>query len=99
MTRSASATAGLTDAEVAQRVAEGKSNDIPERVTRTVGQIVRANVFTRINAILGVLLLIVLATGSLINGMFGLLIIANSVIGMVQEIRAKQTLDKLAIIG
>lgn len=46
MTRSASATAGLTDAEVAQRVAEGKSNDIPERVTRTVGQIVRANVFT-----------------------------------------------------
>lgn len=45
------------------------------------------------------LLLIVLATGSLINGMFGLLIIANSVIGMVQEIRAKQTLDKLAIIG
>ena len=61
--------------------------------------IVRANVFTRINAILGVLLLIVLATGSVINGMFGLLIIANSVIGMVQEIRAKQTLDKLAIVG
>jgi cation-transporting P-type ATPase E len=45
------------------------------------------------------LLLIVLATGSVINGLFGLLIVANSVIGMVQEIRAKQTLDKLAIIG
>ena len=40
-----------------------------------------------------------LATGSFINGLFGLLIIANSVIGMVQEIRAKQTLDKLAIVG
>ena len=40
-----------------------------------------------------------LATGSVINGLFGLLIIANSVIGMVQEIRAKQTLDKLAIVG
>ena len=91
--------AGLTDAEVAQRIAEGKSNDVPERSTRSVAQIMRANVFTRINAILGVLLLIVLTTGSVINGMFGLLIIANSIIGMVQEIRAKQTLDKLAIVG
>ncbi len=92
-------TSGLTDAEVAQRVADGKSNAVRERATRSVADIVWANVFTRINAILGVLLLIVLATGSLINGMFGLLIIANSVIGMIQEIRAKQTLDKLAVIG
>ncbi|OBF04122.1 magnesium-transporting ATPase [Mycobacterium sp. ACS4054] len=91
--------AGLTDAEVAQRVAEGKSNAVRERATRSIADIVRANVFTRINAILGVLLLIVLATGSLINGMFGLLIVANSVVGMVQEIRAKQTLDALAIVG
>ncbi|BBX56908.1 hypothetical protein MSHO_22530 [Mycobacterium shottsii] len=90
---------GLTDAEEAARLAEGKSNDIPERATRSVAQIVRANVFTRINAILGVLLLIVLATGSVINGMFGLLIIANSIIGMIQELRAKQTLDNLAILG
>ncbi len=90
---------GLTDAEVAQRVADGKANDIPERVTRSIAHIVRANVFTRINAILGVLFLIVLLTGSLINGLFGLLIVANSVIGMVQEIRAKQTLDRLAIVG
>lgn len=90
---------GLTDAEVAQRVADGKGNTVRERATRSITDIVRANVFTRINAILGVLLLIVLATGSLINGMFGLLIIANSVVGMVQEIRAKQTLDQLAIVG
>ncbi|OJZ76198.1 magnesium-transporting ATPase [Mycobacterium paraffinicum] len=91
--------AGLTDAEVAQRVADGKSNAVRERATRSIPDIVRANVFTRINAILGVLLLIVLATGSLINGMFGLLIVANSVVGMVQEIRAKRTLDALAIVG
>jgi cation-transporting P-type ATPase E len=90
---------GLTDAEVAQRVAEGKSNAAPERTARSLADIVRANVFSRINAILGVLLMIVLATGSVINGLFGLLIIANSVIGMVQEIRAKQTLDRLAIVG
>ncbi|KLO31725.1 metal ABC transporter ATPase [Mycolicibacter heraklionensis] len=92
-------TAGLTDAQVAQRVAQGQTNDIPARAARSIPEIIRANVFTRINAILGVLLVIVLATGSLINGLFGLLIVFNSVIGMVQEIRAKQTLDKLAIVG
>jgi cation-transporting ATPase E len=96
---SPAATSGLTDAEVAQRVAEGNSNAVPARAARSTADIVRANVFTRINAILGVLLVIVLATGSVINGLFGLLIVANSVIGMVQEIRAKQTLDKLAIVG
>lgn len=90
---------GLTEAEVAQRVADGKNNDVPTRAARSVSEIVRANVFTRINAILGVLFLIVLSTGSLINGAFGLLIIANSAIGIIQEIRAKQTLDKLAIVG
>jgi cation-transporting P-type ATPase E len=96
---SSSVIKGLTDAEVAHRVAEGKSNAVPQRAARSIADIIRANVFTRINAILSVLLMIVLVTGSVINGLFGLLIIANSVIGMVQEIRAKQTLDKLAIIG
>ncbi|MEH3130265.1 MAG: cation-translocating P-type ATPase [Mycolicibacterium neoaurum] len=90
---------GLSDAEVAQRVAEGKTNDVPTRAARSVAEIVRANVFTRINAILGVLFAIVVATGSLINGLFGLLIVANSAIGIIQELRAKQTLDKLAIVG
>jgi len=89
--------AGLSDAEVAERVAEGKTNDVPARAARSVKEIVRANVFTRINAILGVLLIIVLATGSFINGLFGLLIVANSGIGIIQELRAKQTLDKLAL--
>ena len=72
---------------------------MPARAARSTSEIVRANVFTRINAILGVLFLIVLATGSLINGLFGLLIVANSAIGVIQELRAKQTLDKLAIVG
>jgi cation-transporting ATPase E len=92
-------TAGLTPAEVARRVADGRVNDVPTRATRSVTDIVRANVFTRINAILAVLFALVLATGSLINGLFGLLIVVNSVVGMVQELRAKQTLDKLSILG
>lgn len=91
--------AGLTDAEVAERVAQGKTNDVPTRAARSISDIIRGNVFTRINAILGVLFLIVMSTGSVINGAFGLLIIANSAIGIIQEIRAKQTLDKLAIVG
>ncbi|MCM3895651.1 HAD-IC family P-type ATPase [Gordonia sputi] len=90
---------GLTADEVAQRVADGKVNDMPDRSGRSVGDIIKANVFTRINAILGVLFAIVVFTGSLINGLFGLLIIANSGIGIIQEVRAKKTLDKLAIVG
>jgi cation-transporting ATPase E len=90
---------GLTSAEVAQRVRDGRTNDLPSRSGRTTGEIVRANVFTRINAILGILLGIVLTTGKLINAAFGLLIIANSAIGIIQEVRAKRTLDNLAVIG
>ncbi|MDH6280920.1 HAD-IC family P-type ATPase [Prescottella agglutinans] len=90
---------GLTAGEVAQRVANGQTNDVPDRASRSVKDIVRGNVFTRINAILGVLLIIVLSTGSIIDGMFGLLIIANSGIGIIQEIRAKRTLDQLAIVS
>ncbi|MBK8459363.1 MAG: HAD-IC family P-type ATPase [Micropruina sp.] len=90
---------GLTPPEVAERVRAGQTNDLPPRSGRTTADIVRANVFTRINAILAVLLVIVLSTGSWINAAFGLLIIANSVIGIVQELRAKKTLDSLAVVG
>lgn len=78
---------------------DGRVNDVPERAARSVSDIVKANVFTRINAILGVLLVLVLVTGSYIDAMFGLLIVANSVVGIVQELRAKRTLDALAIVG
>lgn len=90
---------GLTSQEVEERRRDGKGNTLPERSGRSTWSIIKANVFTRINAMLGVLLVIVLATGSLINAMFGLLIIANSGIGIIQELRAKRTLDKLTIVG
>ncbi|MFM9377554.1 hypothetical protein [Gordonia sp. VNK21] len=91
--------AGLTSQEVADRVAAGDVNTQPGKTGRSVGQIVWANIFTPINGILGVLFAIVAYTGSLINGLFGLLIVANSGIGMIQEIRAKRTLDRLSIVG
>ncbi|MFD4462161.1 HAD-IC family P-type ATPase [Nocardia sp. NPDC058480] len=93
------AAAGLTTAQVDERRRDGRTNDVPARASRSVGEIVRANVLTRINAILGVLFLLVLSTGSIIDGMFGLLIVANSAVGIIQEVRAKRTLDELAIVS
>lgn len=90
---------GLTSAEVAQRVSDGRVNLLPPRTGRTVGDIVRSNVFTRINAMLSVLFVLVMLTGSIINGAFGLLIIVNSAIGIIQELRAKRTLESLSLIG
>ncbi|MDO5082034.1 MAG: HAD-IC family P-type ATPase [Arachnia propionica] len=90
---------GLTSAEVAERVRDGRVNTLPERSGRTTWQIISANVFTRVNAMLAALFVIVAMTGELIQGAFALLIIANSVIGMIQELRAKKTLDNLAVIG
>ncbi|MCG7456527.1 HAD-IC family P-type ATPase [Corynebacterium sp. ACRPH] len=90
---------GLTAAEVEERTQRGEVNTQSRGTGRSVAQILRTNIFTRVNAILGVLCAIVLSTGSVINAAFGLLIIANSAVGVVQELRAKKTLDKLRIVG
>jgi cation-transporting ATPase E len=90
---------GLTAAQVADRVAAGQTNDVPARASRSVGEIIRANVFTRFNAIVGVLFAIILVIGPIQDGLFGFVIIINTLIGVVQELRAKRTLERLAIIG
>ncbi|GGS28838.1 HAD-IC family P-type ATPase [Streptomyces griseoviridis] len=92
-------TAGLTSAEVAERVARGEVNDVPVRSSRSVLDIVRANVFTRFNAIIGVLWVIMLIVAPIQDSLFGFVILANTGIGIVQEWRAKKTLDSLALIG
>ncbi|MER7849092.1 HAD-IC family P-type ATPase [Kitasatospora sp. NPDC096077] len=90
---------GLTAAEVAERVASGRVNDVPVRSSRSTREIVRANVFTRFNAIIGIMFAIILVVGPLQDGLFGLVIVANTAIGIIQELRAKKTLDSLALIG
>ncbi|MER5395729.1 cation-translocating P-type ATPase [Streptomyces sp. NPDC002599] len=90
---------GLSAAEVAERVARGEVNDVPVRSSRSVGEIVRANVFTRFNAIIGVLWLVMLIVAPFQDSLFGYVIIANTGIGIIQEWRAKKTLDSLAVIG
>ncbi|MFF7452838.1 HAD-IC family P-type ATPase [Kitasatospora sp. NPDC008115] len=90
---------GLTASEVAERIARGQVNDVPARSSRSAREIVRANVFTRFNAIIGVMFAIILVVGPLQDGLFGLVIVANTAIGIIQELRAKKTLDSLALIG
>jgi cation-transporting P-type ATPase E len=95
----APAAGGLTAAEVAERVSRGQGNDVPVRSSRTLAEIVRANVFTRFNAIIGVLWLVMLFVAPFQDSLFGYVILANTGIGIVQEWRAKKTLDSLAVIG
>ncbi|TDC76776.1 HAD-IC family P-type ATPase [Streptomyces hainanensis] len=90
---------GLTAAQVAERVGRGQVNDVPVRSSRSVGQIVRANVCTVFNAIMGTLFAIILVVGPIQDGMFGFIVLANALIGIVQELRAKHTLDSLAVVG
>jgi cation-transporting ATPase E len=90
---------GLTEAEVRERIAQGLVNDAGERTSRTYSEIARANIFTRFNAILGTMLVIVLALGSFQDALFGLVLVFNSAIGIVQEVRAKRTLDRLAVLA
>ncbi|AYG81376.1 putative cation-transporting ATPase E [Streptomyces hundungensis] len=90
---------GLTAAEVAERVARGEVNDVPVRSSRSTAEIVRGNVFTRFNAIIGVLWAIMLVVAPIQDSLFGFVIIANTGIGIIQEMRAKKTLDGLAVIG
>lgn len=90
---------GLTAAGVAERVARGQVNDVPVRSSRSLTDIVRANVFTRFNAIIGVLWVIMLCVAPIQDSLFGFVILANTGIGIIQEWRAKKTLDSLALIG
>ncbi|MFJ6570036.1 HAD-IC family P-type ATPase [Streptomyces sp. NPDC091292] len=90
---------GLTTAEVAERVARGEVNDVPVRSSRSTKEIVRANVFTRFNAIIGVLWIIMMFVAPFQDSLFGYVILANTGIGIIQELRAKKTLDSLAVIG
>jgi cation-transporting P-type ATPase E len=90
---------GLTEAEVRERVERGESNASAERTSRTFGEILRANIFTRFNAILGVLLVVILVVGHPQDALFGIVLVSNALIGIVQEVRAKRTLDQLAVLS
>ncbi len=90
--------AGLSSAEVEERVARGQVNDVPSAPTRTLAEIVRANVLTRFNALLGGMLAVIIVVGPLQDALFGAVLVANALIGIVQEVKAKRTLERLTLL-
>lgn len=93
------ASVGLGPEQVEARVAAGQVNSSPPSPGRTIGEILRANVLTRFNAILGSLFVVVAVIGTLQDGLFGVVLVVNTVIGVAQEVRAKRTLERLAILN
>ena len=89
---------GLSAAEVAERVREGRTNAYRVRTSRSVAAILRANVFTIFNAILATALVVVLAVGHWADALFGIVLILNTATGTIAEVRAKRALDRLAFL-
>ena len=90
---------GLNDEQVNIRIKEGKVNYVPKAPARTFGQILRANLFTSFNAINVVLAVIIILAGSPKNAIFVGVIFVNTLIGVAQELRAKDILEKLSVIS
>ncbi|MFV0252211.1 MAG: HAD-IC family P-type ATPase [Beutenbergiaceae bacterium] len=90
---------GLTSAEVTQRIAVGAVNAVDDATSRTLPQILRANIFTLFNAILGTALILMLAVGAWRDAVFGLVLLANIAIGTAAEYRAKRVLDRFAAVA
>lgn len=89
---------GLSTEEVAQAVSRGDVNITSKQTSRSLMDIVRANVFTLFNAIIFTAMVVVLATGSWKDAVFGVVILVNTGIGIVTELKAKCTLDRLSIL-
>lgn len=90
---------GLTDEEVRQRVEEGLTNKADISTDKTTKEIVISNVFTYFNLIFLVITILLIMVGSFRNLTFLPIIIGNTVIGIVQEIRAKKTLEKMSLLN
>jgi len=90
---------GLTAAQVAERRADGRTNDVPDSPVRSLSEIIRANVFTPVNAIITTLFVLILVAGYPADALFAGVVISNSVIGVVQELRARRTLHQLELLN
>ena len=90
---------GLTDAEVEQRIEQGLTNHTDISTDKTTKEIVVSNVCTYFNLIFLVITILLVAVGSFRNLTFLPIIIGNTVIGIVQELRAKKTLEKMSLLN
>ena len=90
---------GLTQGQVQERISGGWGNTSVKSESKTVGQIIKSNLFTYYNLVFAVLAVLVIAAGSLRSLTFLPVVISNLFIGILQEIRAKKTLDKLTMLN
>jgi cation-transporting ATPase E len=90
---------GLSAAEVADRERRGLVNRSDERTSRSFVEIARANLLTRFNAILATMFVLILVFGEARDSLFGIVLVTNALLGIVQEWRAKRTLDRLAVLS
>ena len=90
---------GLTEPEAQRRADAGLANTMPQASSRSLRDILKANLLTRFNALLGSLLVVILIVGPIQDAIFGLILVANALIGIGQELRAKVTLDRLTILA
>jgi len=90
---------GLTAAEVDSRRERGQGNEEHLPTSRSIAHILRANVLTRFNAILGALFAAIVIVGPFQDALFGFVLVLNTGIGVVQELRTKRTLDRLAVLA
>src|SRR4029079_17642336 len=82
-----------------ERERQGLVNRVDERTSRSIGEIARANLLTRFNAILGTMFVLILVFGEARDSLFGIVLVTNALLGIVQEWRAKRTLDHLAVLS
>lgn len=90
---------GLSENEIEERVRAGLVNQVTETPEKTTGQIVFGNIFTLFNLLNFVLALLVFFTGSYKNLLFMGVVISNTLIGIIQELRAKKTIEKLSLLS
>lgn len=92
------ALAGLSEDEVAKLKQAGLVNQFTPRATRTVWQILRANVFTLFNAILASCIVVTLIFGHWADTVFGIVMVVNALTGIISELKAKRVLEKISIL-
>lgn len=90
---------GLTSAEVEKRVREGKVNNAKHKTTKSYRHILFENIFSIFNFLNLAIALVLFYVGSFKNCLFMIVVLCNTVIGIIQEIRSKRTIDKLSIIN
>ena len=90
---------GLSQEQVQERIDSGWTNEMVTEESKTVGQIIKGNLLTYFNLIFAILAILVVAAGSFRSLTFLPVVIANLFIGILQEIRAKKTLDQLTMLN